>query len=113
MTTLEVLKAARALISDPARWCQDDYAIDDRQVSTLPSDSDAGAWCAVGAIRAAAQENNQIVLPAQRVLAKPVTTIELVSEEAIIEYNDSHTHAEVLALFDTAIARLEREAADG
>jgi hypothetical protein len=111
MDTREVLQQARALISDPARWTQEEYARNADGIKAYVWHADARAWCAIGAVRRVASDNDSAVLAGQRALAQPIETVELESEEAVTNFNDTHTHAEVLALFDAAIARLESAAA--
>lgn len=58
MSAVEVLKAAKELIADPARWCQESYAMDDTGVAEV-SDGAACRFCAVGArLRILASEDN-------------------------------------------------------
>ena len=104
MTPLEILKAARALITDPQRWTRDAYARDalgNRVESRSPH---AVAWCASGAICAAAQGvSNNIQDRANEALAEQVG----VAGVSISAVNDSCGHAYILAAYDRAIAKLE------
>lgn len=106
MSTLDVLKAARALISDPARWHQGNWACDAAGNDVEPLYMGAVRWCAAGAI-------NKIGQPNKDVVDQAVNTVQCAIEDdaTIFDVNDYGTHAEVLALFDTAIQQLEREAA--
>ena len=96
MTYLEILKDARELIGDPARWTQDAYARNVDGKTTDPLNPDAVCWCAVGSI---------IKFTGSRltefVLSKYANGMSLIS------FNDNHTHAEVLSVFDRSIADLE------
>ena len=101
MTPLETLKAARDLISDPARWTQGCAA---RNVNGEPvdlMDNTAVCWCALGAISITDLMRGIGISDASKALRR-VTPFGLVGQ-----FNDTHTHAEVLALFDAAIAELE------
>lgn len=104
MTPLETLKAARQLISDPAKWTQTYYARDASGYPVPPTSLEAVCFCALGSIEHAANKN-------LLTLTETIAIIENValSEHAmaVFELNDTHTHAEVLALFDAAIAELE------
>jgi hypothetical protein len=98
MTPLETLKAARDLISDPARWTQGAFARDATGAKSRLYLEQAVCFCAVGAIR--------------RVYVPPVAIGSLLKQlpkdcQTLGHFNDTHTHAEVLALFDAAIAELE------
>jgi len=97
-TAHEALVAARELIADERNWIKEDYnrVVDGRQ-----------CYCADGALLAARRapllEEDFLDLPyslARRALssASPIGTI--------IDYNDAPetTHADVLAMFDRAIA---------
>ena len=101
MTPLETLKAARDLISDPARWTQEEAARNAAGKGVMAYGEDAVCWCAFGAIRNVVGPNDDafdLVFDTFRDKAK----VKLVAC-----FNDTHTHAEVIALFDAAIAELE------
>jgi hypothetical protein len=99
MTDLEIIKGARELISDPERWGQGWYAHDKKgDWADFASDS-ACRWCAMGAIRKQANSgDDRDCLHLYRLLS---------GNFSLNRFNDTHTHAEVIALFDAAIARLE------
>ena len=86
MTTREVLQKARGLIADPAAWGQGE-------------DRDDGTLCLLQAIDAACGgspgwgDRFSPALARLRRHAGPVVS----------EFNDTHTHAEVLAVLDSAI----------
>lgn len=107
MDTVQILKEARALIADEKNWTQDSFARNSAGETTEPADDEAVCYCAIGALAKVARLSPECNLPAEN----------LVEEEALMlgwinvpEFNDNHTHAEVLALFDRAIARAESEA---
>lgn len=98
MSKLEIIKAAKELISDPERWIQGANARNEQGLMVLAYAFDAVCWCADGALIKACGSVNTI--PFWRLISdKPAFDV--------IEFNDNHTHAEVIALFDAAIARLE------
>ena len=105
MTTLDVLKAARELISDPARWTQGFFARDGAGMPAYASDPRATRWCLEGALIKFCLGDASYAA-ALMVLRREQPVPQLPA----YVYNDDHTHAEVLALFDAAIARLESEA---
>jgi len=101
ISTLDVLLAARKLIEKEENWCQ-------RFLSKRPDGSfqngapadDACAYCMNGAIFAVVKRrsihwsmNSQAAIEA----------LERLTGEPNINFNDTHTHAEVIALFDRAI----------
>jgi hypothetical protein len=101
MTPLETLKAARQLITDPAKWTQGWFARNAAGENVNALSQSAVCFCALGAL--------------DKFNAVPATidaiTRQLPSDLVTIsKFNDTHTHAEVLALFDAAIAELEGEA---
>jgi hypothetical protein len=49
MTTVEVLRAAKELIADESRWCQE-LSAKDIDGELADGSADAVAWCALGAI---------------------------------------------------------------
>jgi hypothetical protein len=101
MTPLKTLKAARQLISDPAKWTQGEVARD-KSGKGLDHALSGGAvcWCSLGAIRKVV-ENYDDFDEAYDILRDKGKI------KQIANFNDTHTHAEVLALFDAAIAELE------
>jgi hypothetical protein len=113
MTPLEILKAGRAVIADPTRWTQGVWVRDAQGVS-LDDDvmSEAAAcFCSDGALYRAVGYAASNAAPAEYGSAYHelnVTVNELEGISDIIGYNDSHTHAEVLAVWDATIARLEK-----
>lgn len=109
MTRLEILKAARAKIAEPEHWTQEEYArVHDDEYGIMrwaaANNPSATCWCATGAI-SAIQGNP----------GDPEWDVGLseafggMSSGDVEQFNDNHTHAEVLALLDKAIAKLESE----
>lgn len=99
MTPLEELKAARTLLSDPLRWTKSESARDlaGRRVSA--GALDAVCWCAEGALQKFTGWD----------LMRSVAYSLLVgacSRATVWSFNDlpSTSHADVLALYDDAIA---------
>lgn len=71
----DYLVAARRLIEKPENWTQDDYAKDANGEGTCTGDPSTVSRCALG------------------------------DQQSIASFNDSHNHAQVLALFDKAIEK--------
>jgi hypothetical protein len=94
MTSREILVTARRKIENPINWCRGSF-------------SNAGqAYCAVGAVRLSDPECNGWVLcesKVERFLRKTVRQLTNGENDHVGMYNDNHTHAEVLAMFDRAI----------
>lgn len=90
----ETLIKAKALITDPKNWTQGAYARTGDGVPVPLSHSAAVCFCSMGAIRRISGE-----------LGAPYQALkrEIGPSDMVCEYNDSHTHEEVLALFDKAI----------
>jgi hypothetical protein len=104
MTPIETLKAARQLITDPAKWTQGDFARDAKGYGVFSEDRDAVCFCALGAIYSFNSNGPVPCLDAYTALRE--FCFRKFSCE-VSDFNDTHTHAEVLALFDAAIAELE------
>lgn len=100
-TTVEILKAARARIADPQNWCQGWFAHDERGQSLDYNDPEACSWCAVGALRREGERWNR---GAYKALWAQLPA----GYDHVSDYNDDYgvTHADVLALYDRAIAAL-------
>lgn len=103
MTTLEILKAAREKIADEKNWMQREFAQDGNARGIEPTSPEACKWCALGAIRAICE--TQSIWDAMDALRKGFPGG--YRDYSIAMFNDSHTHPEVLAVFDRAIAKLE------
>ncbi|MCZ7496292.1 hypothetical protein O8B39_17465 [Agrobacterium rhizogenes] len=104
MNTVQILKEARALIADEKNWTQGAFARDANGRSERIDR--AICFCSIGAIAKVARTNLGSPVPAPVLKALGVT-----AHCRLAQFNDSHTHPEVLALFDRAIARAESEAA--
>lgn len=87
MTTLETLKAARKSIENPERWTQGAFRSN-------------GARCAASALCNTGADMHSYTA-AYTIMCDQVG-------KSLIDFNDTHTHAEVLAAFDAAIAKLEK-----
>lgn len=103
---LEIIKAARELISDPDRWTQGAYAKDNLGRWTYVSSPDAKCWCSTGAVYKAAVCDIQASIRVLKALDKAVG-VHTKLRSNIIHFNDAHTHPEVLAIFDKAIENFE------
>lgn len=99
MTVKEVLIAARAKIADPANWTQGESAKDANDRFCLPKSTLARCWCSIGALAAVIEDGS-----ASEYFWKADDALARVMGTSTHRYNDTHTHAEVLAKFDEAIA---------
>ena len=92
MTTSELLRAARALIDKPQKWCK-------------RYDFLHGRHCARGALLEVTDGLDRSGF----LLHRTVSLLERATPgDRLMNYNDRHTHAEVMALFDRAIALAEK-----
>ena len=97
MNTLEILQAARELISVPERWTQGCLARNRAGKECSFRSNDSVRWCSIGALNKISTLN--IVSHALVFLSKAVS----VKTNKFSTWNDTHTHAEVLQAFDRAI----------
>ena len=99
MTSREILVAARAKVAQG--WTQHAAARRADGALSMTKSKDAVCWCAVGAINAVATCTGDVDL------ALKVIGVEL--GHGLILFNDTpgRTQAEVLAVFDRAIARCD------
>lgn len=100
MNTLEILTLARAKIADENNWCQGEFARNNVGKTTNAQSIDACSWCSLGAMKA-------VAIFTEFWLAE--TFMNNYTDGSVATYNDSHTHAEVLAAWDKAIAECARE----
>lgn len=97
MTTVEILRAARSKIEKEENWTQEELAVTGDGIPVMPWNPAAAAWCAVGAIQAIKDKGVDLVRDCYQPLR------DAAAPQSISDYNDTHTHAEVLDLFDRAI----------
>lgn len=98
MNAVEILKAAKVKIENPADWTQGDFARD-KEGRGLGNgyDSRAVCFCTLGAIEAVTGSDFFRAYDAYDAIDKAA------SAAGAANYNDNHTHTEVLELFDKAI----------
>lgn len=108
-TVLEALIQARERISTPERWCRGWYAKDADGYPILETEDEAASFCAVGAIGAVAPVGQDLCERAQGILHAEARRLGFLG---VASFNDHRrtTHADVLALYDRAIARVTKEA---
>lgn len=82
-----------ALISDPQKWCQYVMARDKDGSMCPPYLDRACQWCLVGAMNRVAHQCGR-----WDVYAEFSTHAEDIANAPITDYNDKHSHAEVLRL---------------
>lgn len=97
MTTLEILEAARRLIEKRENWTRAWWALDAAGNPVDSTDPSGVCFCIAGAINRASDRNGRAAFEA---LERQITS----GPRQIIQFNGGHTHEEVLALFDRAIA---------
>lgn len=100
----QILREARALIEKPERWCRGNYCI-----------RRTGQRCAVGALREVTGDATHAPIEQGelcRLLAQAGGGMDYPSD--FTQWNDDHSHAEVMAAFDKAIELAEaKEASRG
>jgi hypothetical protein len=99
--TYSILKKAREKIADPKRWAQGQFATDKDGGFVDPQSPHACRWCAYGAIMAVAGVGTTT-------LAMAALNSQVPRRRHVVVFNDSArtAHADILALFDRAIAAL-------
>jgi hypothetical protein len=104
-STIAVLVRARSLIADERHWCQWSFARGWAKIPVPPRSRFARRFCAIGAVKRAACE---LLLPSQNARI----ALERQTGREVERWNDDprRTHAEVIAVFDGAIADLEANA---
>lgn len=112
VTTVEVLRAARARIAEPEDWTRCAAARDDLGEPTYPSSPQATCWCALGAAWAVSDIVDETYLLAYALPPEFRTRFGQTYTNPtplVAVYNDHPltTHADILALYDRAIAAAE------
>jgi hypothetical protein len=100
MNTLDILKAGRNKIADEKNWCQGEFAKDIKGYCTYVLNVNACSWCSVGVLRS---------IPDVDSIADAVSYLSKAMGGTVPDYNDYHSHAEVLSKWDEAIAAAEKE----
>ena len=98
-TPKQTLIAARALIADERRWTKRAKARDEYGLIATPTDERAICFCSIGAIEKVCCRYVEQINARQQ--------LNSVISMSLSIYNDTHTHAEVLAMFDKAIEAAE------
>jgi hypothetical protein len=108
-----LLKSSRELVSDPARWAQGTLARDAFGHNISPHDIDAVCYCGIGAIKLKSHQGEMLDVGLERRIALQDYAHDSLTHAArcisknpgatFPGYQDSHTHAEMLAVFDLAI----------
>lgn len=101
----ELLIKAKALIDTPEKWVQGFYATDNLGHRVSACSSQAVCFCSDGALRHAADvevgSSTPTYVTAMNTLCEVVAA--LTQHRSHTRYNDEHTHAEVMRVFDLAI----------
>jgi hypothetical protein len=106
MNTVEILKAARDLIADETKWTQGCSAKDAKGEYVSPLSVEAVCFCAIGAVSKVSGQPAFVADKSEP--ARYLWEVIGVRDQFVFEFNDTHTHPEVIALFDKAIARAEQ-----
>lgn len=103
-TTVKFLTKARAVIE--RGWCQGCFARDAQGQPIESTDPLAETFCIRGAMRAVAPNDYDVRARAHRHLEDVIIALTDGDCDSIASYNDDpdRTHAEILAVFDAAIA---------
>ena len=113
MTTLEILKGVRELLTDPAHWTRGVLArIGQRRRPATPLSDEATCWCWVGAVyRAAGPSPHDVDINAAGIEGAFDAFANTIGIHPfnISHWNDNRrrTHSQVLDATDRTIARLE------
>lgn len=100
MTTKEVLKALRALLSDPKRWTKTVMARDEKNYPVKPTHADAICWCMAGGLGKITGDD----LGRTEAYVKARDAINKACGSHLAQFNDYADHGKVLTVIDAAIA---------
>ena len=108
MKVSEVLKAGKAVIADPKNWAKEWFAYDEQARMTESCSPDAVCWCSTGALSKVAPKDMSTRFKAENWLHHAADTADPDSPvHCMPYYNDTHTHEEVMAVWDAAIKLAE------
>lgn len=104
-STVQILKDARELLSDPTHWTKFAFARDSAGFKTKIYDSDAVCWCVMGAIMKESGDYNNT--------NKALSLLEeVISDNVAIGVgndNEDTTHSDVMETFSIAIEKAEEQ----
>lgn len=107
MTVKETLIAAKALIDTPDKWTTKGFARDAKGTLLHWGDNweTATCWCSAGAIYAVDTDQVSAVREFARAVLPKVDANwdDELLDKLVGDWNDNHTHEEVMAAFDKAI----------
>ena len=114
------LESARQLISDPRRWTIY-YSAEDKDGEPVDFNSDkAVCWCSLGALRKVVYESSskpENIAKAEEFTAYGylLDAVDLAKTGcgSVVGFNDTHTHQEVMELWDSAIKLAKQDLARG
>lgn len=106
MKSSHYLKQARKLIADPKHWTKEFYARDGAGMSVDPTAPNATCFCMIGAARKVT--GNDLTISDNKLISTThylYLAIMPFNHLYVSKFNDDalRTHAEVMAVFDTAI----------
>ena len=109
LTAIDILEAARELIAEPEHWLQGDVRARANNRPVGPNHPLANKFTLTAAIeRVTSPLDRQAINKAVHALSIAMQTLGG-GAQAFSDYNNTHTHAEILRLLDAAIVEL-REA---
>lgn len=103
-TPVEALRAARELISDPARWTKGADARDDSGEDVSYHSEAATCWCGIGALYHVTMHTGLGQEQARQFL------LQASGERLFSTFNDASEHSDVLGAFDRAIILAQHHA---
>jgi hypothetical protein len=112
ITPLTELLRARKIIENRRHWTRGVAARDRKGIPVTPDDPGASCWCVLGAlfrVSADAKQPSTIIAGKKVQLIKSWHLIEAAAgTDRLAEFNDTHSHHEVLDLIDRAIAEARK-----
>jgi hypothetical protein len=110
-TPLDILVRGRALISEPRNWIQMNFAKDDNKLVCKVEDPRACSFCSLGALARVATVASLAFPPGSRAREQIFENHErafyvlsnFVLTGSVGHWNDTHTHDQVLSVWDQAI----------
>lgn len=100
MDIKETFQKAFLLVKNPKTWCKDFFA---RTTNGDPCDSfnsRAASWCSTGALEFVSGETTHDMVD-KTILNHLNGEAKMLQSDSIIEYNDMHSHSEVVKLWKT------------
>ena len=99
-TPKEIFLEAFALVKNPETWCQGAYALNAAGEVAHANADEACRWCSAGALVRQFNKNTLSALGGEPRFDHLMRLLHEESDGGLVHFNDTHSHPEVVALWE-------------